>query len=93
MLKPALARGELHRATTLDEYRDNIEKDAALERRFQKVLVDEPDIDSSIAILRGLKERYERTMADITDPAIISAVTLSHRYISIGVYLIKRSTW
>ena len=85
MLKPALARGELHcvGATTLDEYRDNIEKDAALERRFQKVLVDEPDIDSSIAILRGLKERYEiHHGVDITDPAIISAVTLSHRYIS-----------
>ena len=85
MLKPALARGELHcvGATTLDEYRDNIEKDAALERRFQKVLVDEPDIDSSIAILRGLKERYEiHHGVDITDPAIISAVnSLSSIYI------------
>ena len=85
MLKPALARGELHcvGATTLDEYRDNIEKDAALERRFQKVLVDEPDIDSSIAILRGLKERYEvHHSVDITDSAIIAASKLSQRYIT-----------
>ena len=85
MLKPALARGELHcvGATTLDEYRENIEKDAALERRFQKVLVDEPTVEDTIAILRGLKERYEvHHGVDITDPAIIAAATLSHRYIS-----------
>src|SRR5712671_4127589 len=85
MLKPALARGELHciGATTLDEYRKNIEKDAALERRFQKVLVDEPSVEDTIAILRGLKERYEvHHGVDITDPAIVSAATLSHRYIS-----------
>ncbi len=85
MLKPALARGELHcvGATTLDEYRQHIEKDAALERRFQQVLVDEPDVDSCVAILRGLKERYELHHAvDITDPAIVAAARLSHRYIS-----------
>ncbi len=85
MLKPALARGELHcvGATTLDEYRQNIEKDAALERRFQQVLVDEPDVESTIAILRGLKERYElHHSVDITDPAIVAAARLSHRYIS-----------
>ena len=85
MLKPALARGELHcvGATTLDEYRENIEKDAALERRFQKVLVEEPTVEDTIAILRGLKERYEvHHGVDITDPAIVSATTLSHRYIS-----------
>jgi len=85
MLKPALARGELHcvGATTLDEYRDNIEKDAALERRFQKVLVEEPTVEDTIAILRGLKERYEvHHGVDITDPAIVSAATLSHRYIT-----------
>ena len=85
MLKPALARGELHcvGATTLDEYRENIEKDAALERRFQKVLVDEPTVEDTITILRGLKERYEvHHGVDITDPAIIAAATLSHRYIS-----------
>ena len=85
MLKPALARGELHcvGATTLDEYRQSIEKDAALERRFQKVLVDEPDVEDTIAILRGLKERYEvHHGVDITDPAIVSAAKLSHRYIS-----------
>ena len=85
MLKPALARGELHcvGATTLDEYRQYIEKDAALERRFQKVLVDEPSIEDTVAILRGLKERYELHHAvDITDPAIISATRLSHRYIT-----------
>ena len=85
MLKPALARGELHcvGATTLDEYRQNIEKDAALERRFQRVLVDEPSVDDTVAILRGLKERYEvHHGVDITDPAIIAAATLSHRYIS-----------
>ncbi len=85
MLKPALARGELHciGATTLDEYRENIEKDAALERRFQKVLVDEPTVEDTIAILRGLKERYEvHHGVDITDPAIVAAATLSHRYIS-----------
>ena len=85
MLKPALARGELHcvGATTLDEYRENVEKDAALERRFQKVLVQEPTVEDTIAILRGLKERYEvHHGVDITDPAIVSAATLSHRYIT-----------
>ena len=85
MLKPALARGELHcvGATTLDEYRKYVEKDAALERRFQKVLVDEPSVEDTIAILRGLKERYEiHHKVDITDPAIVSAATLSHRYIT-----------
>ena len=85
MLKPALARGELHcvGATTLDEYRQYIEKDAALERRFQKVLVDEPTVEDTIAILRGLKERYEvHHSVQITDPAIVAAATLSHRYIS-----------
>jgi ATP-dependent Clp protease ATP-binding subunit ClpB len=85
MLKPALARGELHcvGATTLDEYRKYIEKDAALERRFQKVLVDEPSVEDTIAILRGLKQRYEMHHGvDITDPAIVAAATLSHRYIS-----------
>ena len=85
MLKPALARGELHcvGATTLDEYRQHIEKDAALERRFQQVLVEEPDVDSTVAILRGLKERYELHHAvDITDPAIVAAARLSHRYVS-----------
>lgn len=85
MLKPALARGELHcvGATTLDEYRQYIEKDAALERRFQKVLVDEPTVEDTIAILRGLKEKYEvHHGVDITDPAIVAAATLSHRYIS-----------
>ena len=85
MLKPALARGELHcvGATTLDEYRQYIEKDAALERRFQKVLVDEPTVADTIAILRGLKERYEvHHGVEITDPAIVAAATLSHRYIS-----------
>ncbi len=85
MLKPALARGELHcvGATTLDEYRQYIEKDAALERRFQKVLVDEPSVEDTIAILRGLKERYElHHSVEITDPAIVAAASLSHRYIS-----------
>ncbi|HET9680352.1 MAG TPA: AAA family ATPase, partial [Gammaproteobacteria bacterium] len=85
MLKPALARGELHcvGATTLDEYRQYIEKDAALERRFQKVLVDEPGVEDTIAILRGLKERYEvHHGVDITDPAIVAAATLSQRYIT-----------
>lgn len=85
MLKPALARGELHcvGATTLDEYRQYIEKDAALERRFQKVLVDEPSVEDTIAILRGLKERYEvHHSVQITDPAIVAAAALSHRYIS-----------
>jgi ATP-dependent Clp protease ATP-binding subunit ClpB len=85
MLKPALARGELHcvGATTLDEYRKYIEKDAALERRFQKVLVNEPSVEDTIAILRGLKERYEvHHGVSITDPAIIAAATLSHRYIT-----------
>ncbi|BDM65671.1 chaperone protein ClpB [Shewanella sp. NFH-SH190041] len=85
MLKPALARGELHcvGATTLDEYRQYIEKDAALERRFQKVLVDEPSVEDTIAILRGLKERYElHHHVEITDPAIVAAASMSHRYIS-----------
>ncbi|HHG3622609.1 TPA: ATP-dependent chaperone ClpB [Vibrio parahaemolyticus] len=85
MLKPALARGELHcvGATTLDEYRQYIEKDAALERRFQKVLVDEPTVEDTVAILRGLKERYElHHHVEITDPAIVAAASLSHRYIS-----------
>jgi len=85
MLKPALARGELHcvGATTLDEYRKYIEKDAALERRFQKVLVNEPSVEDTIAILRGLQERYEvHHGVDITDPAIVAAATLSHRYIA-----------
>ncbi|MGD8594758.1 MAG: Clp protease N-terminal domain-containing protein, partial [Gammaproteobacteria bacterium] len=85
MLKPALARGELHcvGATTLNEYREYLEKDAALERRFQKVLVDEPSVEDTIAILRGLKEKYEvHHGVEITDPAIVSAATLSHRYIT-----------
>ncbi|WP_058387112.1 Clp protease N-terminal domain-containing protein, partial [Legionella geestiana] len=85
MLKPALARGELHciGATTLNEYRQYIEKDAALERRFQKVLVDEPSVEDTIAILRGLNERYEvHHGVEITDPAIVAAATLSHRYIT-----------
>jgi len=85
MLKPALARGELHcvGATTLDEYRQYIEKDAALERRFQKVLVEEPSVEDTIAILRGLKEKYEvHHGVDITDPAIVAAATLSTRYIT-----------
>ena len=85
MLKPALARGELHciGATTLDEYRKYIEKDAALERRFQKVLVDEPSVEDTIAILRGLQVRYEAHHGvDITDPAIVAAAELSHRYIT-----------
>jgi ATP-dependent Clp protease ATP-binding subunit ClpB len=85
MLKPALARGELHcvGATTLDEYRKYIEKDAALERRFQKVLVDEPPVEATIAILRGLQEKYEvHHGVDITDPAIVAAAELSHRYIT-----------
>ncbi len=85
MLKPALARGELHcvGATTLDEYRKYIEKDAALERRFQKVLVEEPTVEATIAILRGLQEKYElHHSVDITDPAIVAAAELSHRYIT-----------
>jgi ATP-dependent Clp protease ATP-binding subunit ClpB len=85
MLKPALARGELHcvGATTLDEYRKYLEKDAALERRFQKVLIDEPSVEDTIAILRGLQERYEvHHKVEITDPAIVAAATLSHRYIT-----------
>ena len=85
MLKPALARGELHciGATTLDEYRQYIEKDGALERRFQKVIVEEPTVEDTIAILRGLKERYEvHHGVDITDPALVAAATLSHRYIT-----------
>jgi len=85
MLKPALARGELHciGATTLDEYRQNIEKDAALERRFQKVIIDEPSVEDTIAILRGLAERYEvHHGVEITDPALVAAATLSQRYIT-----------
>ncbi|MBX3635009.1 MAG: AAA family ATPase, partial [Rubrivivax sp.] len=85
MLKPALARGELHciGATTLDEYRKHVEKDAALERRFQKVLVDEPSVEATIAILRGLQEKYEvHHGVEITDPAIVAAAELSHRYIT-----------
>ena len=85
MLKPALARGELHciGATTLDEYRQYIEKDAALERRFQKILVNEPNVEDTIAILRGLQERYElHHGVEITDPALVAAATLSHRYIT-----------
>ncbi|VAW86949.1 ClpB protein [hydrothermal vent metagenome] len=85
MLKPALARGELHciGATTLNEYREYVEKDAALERRFQKVLINEPSVEDTIAILRGLKGKYEvHHGVDITDPAIVAAATLSHRYIS-----------
>ena len=85
MLKPALARGELHcvGATTLDEYRKHVEKDAALERRFQRVLVDEPSVEATIAILRGLQEKYEvHHGVDITDPAIVAAAELSHRYIT-----------
>lgn len=85
MLKPALARGELHciGATTLDEYRKYVEKDAALERRFQKIIVEEPSVEDTIAILRGLKEKYEvHHGVDVTDPAIVAAATLSHRYIS-----------
>ena len=85
MLKPALSRGELHviGATTLDEYRKDVEKDAALERRFQKVLVDEPSVEDTIAILRGLQERYEAHHGvEITDPAIVAAAELSHRYIT-----------
>jgi len=85
MLKPALARGEMHciGATTLDEYRKYIEKDAALERRFQKVMVDEPSVEATIAILRGLQEKYEiHHGVDITDPAIVAAAELSHRYIT-----------
>jgi len=85
MLKPALARGELHcvGATTLDEYRKYVEKDAALERRFQKIMVDEPSVEATIAILRGLQERYEvHHGVDITDPAIVAAAELSHRYIT-----------
>src|SRR5207342_397368 len=85
MLKPALARGELHciGATTLDEYRKYIEKDAALERRFQKILVGEPSVEATIAILRGLQEKYEAHHGvEITDPAIVAAAELSHRYIT-----------
>ena len=85
MLKPALARGELHviGATTLDEYRKYVEKDAALERRFQKVFVDEPSVEDTIAILRGLQEKYEAHHGvEITDPAIVAAAELSHRYIT-----------
>jgi ATP-dependent Clp protease ATP-binding subunit ClpB len=84
MLKPALARGELRcvGATTLDEYRQYIEKDAALERRFQKVLVDEPSVEDTIAILRGLKEKYATHHVQILDSAIIAAAKMSHRYIT-----------
>src|SRR5438046_10029383 len=85
MLKPALARGELHviGATTVDEYRKHIEKDAALERRFQPVMVGEPTVEDTIAILRGLKPRYEQHhRVEIQDAALIAAATLSHRYIA-----------
>jgi ATP-dependent Clp protease ATP-binding subunit ClpB len=85
MLKPMLARGELHMigATTLDEYRKHVEKDPALERRFQPILVDEPTVEETISILRGLKERYEvHHGVRITDPAVIAAATLSNRYIT-----------
>ncbi len=85
MLKPALARGELHviGATTLNEYRQYVEKDAALERRFQKVMVGEPAVEDTIAILRGLQEKYEAHHGvQITDPAIVAAAELSHRYIT-----------
>ena len=85
VLKPLLARGELHciGATTLDEYQKYVEKDAALERRFQKVLVDEPSVEATIAILRGLQEKYEvHHGVEITDPAIVAAAELSHRYIT-----------
>ena len=85
MLKPALARGDLHciGATTLDEYRENLEKDAALERRFQKILIDEPSVEDTIAILRGIKERYEvHHGVEITDPALVAAATLSARYLT-----------
>src|SRR3546814_1232735 len=94
MLKPALSRGELHciGATTLDEYRKYIEKDAALERRFQKVLINEPDVESTIAILRGLQERYElHHGVAITDPAIVAAAELSNRYITDRFLPDKRS--
>ena len=95
MLKPALARGELHRigATTLDEYRKHIEKDAALARRFQTVLVQEPTVEDTISILRGLKEKYEiHHGVRITDGAIVAAATLSNRYIADRFLPIKQST-
>ena len=95
MLKPMLARGELHciGATTLDEYRKNIEKDAALERRFQPVLVEEPSVEDTISILRGLKERFEVFHGvKIHDSALVSAAVLSNRYISDGFYQTKRLT-
>ena len=96
MLKPMLARGELHciGATTLDEYRQYIEKDAALERRFQPVMVDEPTVEDTISILRGLKERYEVFHGvKITDSALVAAATLSHRYITDRFFLIRPLTW
>jgi ATP-dependent Clp protease ATP-binding subunit ClpB len=96
MLKPALARGELRAigATTLNEYRKYIEKDAALERRFQIVYVGEPNVEDTIAILRGLKERYEaHHKMRIKDSAIVAAATLSHRYISTASCRTRRSTW
>ena len=96
LLKPMLARGELHciGATTLNEYRQYIEKDAALERRFQPVMVNEPTVEDAIAILRGLKERYEVFHGvKITDGAIIAAATLSNRYITDRFLLIRPSTW
>jgi len=95
MLKPALARGELHciGATTLDEYRKYIEKDAALERRFQPILVSEPSVEDTVAILRGIKEKYElHHGVKITDKAIISAAYLSDRYIQDRFYQIKLLT-
>src|SRR5260370_23834317 len=92
MLKPALARGELHcvGATTLDEYRKYIEKDAALERRFQKVLVEEPSVESTIAILRGLHEKYElHHGVEITDPALVPPPALSPRYFPVRFFPLK----
>ena len=96
MLKPMLARGELRLvgATTLDEYRKHIEKDAALERRFQPIVVEQPNVEDTISILRGLKERYETHHGvRITDGAIVAAAVLSDRYISDRFLPIKRSTW
>ena len=96
MLKPMLARGELRMigATTLDEYRERVEKDPALERRFQQVFVGEPSVEDTIAILRGLRERYEaHHKVAITDAALVAAATLSHRYITSGSCRTRRSTW
>ena len=96
MLKPMLARGELHciGATTLDEYRKHIEKDAALERRFQPVVVDQPSVEDTISILRGLKERFEvHHGVKIQDSALVAAAVLSNRYIATGFCPIRQSTW